>query len=83
MSYFDDNFDRYDGNFDRYDGDEEYFVPWKSKTVACKFCGSTGVKWRLNDAGEWRLFNTERVHPGNRMIEHNCHSEAATLEDFD
>jgi len=49
--------------------------------VSCKFCGSDRVKWRLTNGG-WRLFDTVREHPGNRMPEHNCRAKASP-DDFE
>lgn len=48
----------------------------------CKFCLKPGLKWRETDAG-WRLFDTERVHPGNYMPEHNCRAAPADPDEFD
>lgn len=51
-------------------------------TPTCNHCGSTGVKWRLADGGGWRLFNTQREHPGNRYVLHDCRV-APSADDFD
>lgn len=53
-----------------------------TRQIACKHCGSTDVRWRLAGGG-WRLFNTEREHPGNRFVLHQCLPQRATADDFD
>lgn len=39
--------------------------------VQCKRCKVWGLKWRETVDG-WRLFENERVHPGNYMPLHEC-----------
>lgn len=37
--------------------------------ATCGRCGATGLKWRTNDGGQWRLYEEERVE-GNRKKLH-------------
>ena len=79
-----------DDLFDSY-GEEDAEAEWLgqrrrfSRAEAgeiCKFCGRGGLKWRETVDG-WRLFDTERVHPGNYMPMHDCRSQPASLDEFD
>lgn len=71
MSYFDDHEDRI------------IYGSVTRRGARCDHCGSTAVKWRLTDAG-WRLFDQQRVHPGNYKPLHNCRAHgAASADEFD
>jgi len=63
MSYFDDHEDRI--IFGGYRSHRSAF------RITCKRCGAEGLKWRLTDEGDWRLFEDERVEH-NRLKEHHC-----------
>lgn len=76
MSYFDDNEDEITG------------LTWargcrrsypQDHDVTCDRCGADGLKWRLNDAGDWRLYEDERIE-GNRKKLHECNPACA--DDF-
>ena len=41
--------------------DEEEGIPQATRSVACRYCGSTGLKWcRVN--GAWRLYRGKELH---------------------
>lgn len=48
--------------------------------VCCNRCGAEGLKWRVNDAGDWRLYEDVRVE-GNRKKQHECNP--ASADDFE
>lgn len=45
------------------------------KKPTCNVCNSTKVHWRLVDGG-FKLFDSERQHPGNRYVPHFCPTSA-------
>jgi len=49
-------------------------------SVCCNRCGAGGLKWRLNDADEWRLYEDVRIE-GNRKKLHECNP--ASADDFE
>lgn len=55
--------------------------PKNSLSATCKYCGMTGLKWRA-EANGWRLFENERIEH-NRLKEHNCRHQPATVDDFE
>lgn len=48
--------------------------------VTCNRCGADGLKWCLNDAGDWRLYEETRIE-GNRKKMHECNP--ASADDFE
>lgn len=48
--------------------------------ITCDRCGAGDLKWRLNDAGDWRLYEETRIE-GNRKKQHECNE--ASADDFD
>lgn len=50
-------------------------------TAVCKRCGKGDLTWRFDDTGAWRLYDNERVQPGNYKPLHTCGPDPST--DFD
>ena len=48
----------------------------------CGFCGSHDVHWRIF-AGDYKLADDQRQHPGNRYVQHVCPTTADGFGDTD
>lgn len=82
--------DAYDRALDELFGDnyeEEYSYGYghtpgydRTHAITCDRCGAENLKWRLNDAGDWRLYENERIE-GNRKKQHECNP--ASADDFE
>ena len=54
----------------------------EQNTATCNACGSKAVHWRIF-AGDYKLADDQRQHPGNRYVQHVCPTTADGFGDTD
>jgi len=78
MSYFDDHEDELTGEL-RFRYRTGALRSGDGPMTSCSRCGAEGLKWRLTDTGDWRLYEETRVN-GNLKKQHECNAPSA--DDF-